>query len=387
MGMILDLGDPGRYNDVLMLDTMKKTRDKTNEMINNSLKEVGLPVPQITGPTHKLPQSQPDEIPNLTNPTTLNDVLALVMNEYALTYADGIWQNIANIEELSSVELEEIIDQLQMIAYSYFETIDGQDYLLKRSCEYFSGIYLNNQCSYSNKESCDNSYDWNKIKANINSNNVEYKDDVDINYAEWRVATTDGQSACVSVDPSLRLGCEDKNLPYDYNNQVCTLSEVYCRSRGLDPVTNSDGTTDCNKSLGQNIAEMIFGVTIVRGLIQIFDAQQYNSCGPGEVDTGYLFKQTDGDAYLQLQIKNISTALKSWSYAGGQYGGPDAKYLTASTNPTGCLFPGQTAFIQAQVNGYPQVAKGTAAVFDAPTFNGCGPGSTPATASLRFTTN
>lgn len=106
-----------------------------------------------------------------------------------------------------------------------------------------------------------------------------------------------------------------------------------------------------------------------------------------KVDTGYLFKQTDGDAYLQLQIKNISTYLKSWSYAGGQYGGPDAKYLTASTNPTGCLFPGQTAFIQAQVNGYPQVAKGTAAVFDAPTFNGCGPGSTPASASLRFTTN
>jgi len=291
MGMILDLGDPAHYQDVLMLDTMKKTRDKTNEMINNSLKEVGLPVPQITGPTHKLPKSQPDEIPNLTNPTTLNDVLALVMNEYALTYAEGIWQNISNIEELSSTEHEEIIDKLQMIAYSYFDTIDGQDYLLKRSCEYFSGIYLNNQCSYSNKESCDNSYDWNKIKANIKSNNVEYKDDVDINYAEWRVATTDGQSACVSVDPSLRLGCEDKNLPYDYNNQVCTLSEVYCRSRGLDPVTNSDGTTDCNQSLGQNIAEMIFGVTIVRGLIQIFDAQQYNGCGPGEVDTGYLCRE------------------------------------------------------------------------------------------------
>jgi hypothetical protein len=106
-----------------------------------------------------------------------------------------------------------------------------------------------------------------------------------------------------------------------------------------------------------------------------------------KVDAGYLYKQTDGKAFLQLQIKNISTSLKSWSYAGGQYGGPDAKYLVASSNPTGCLFPGQTAFIEAQINGYPQVAKGTAAVFDAPTFNGCGPGSTPASASLRFTTN
>jgi hypothetical protein len=106
-----------------------------------------------------------------------------------------------------------------------------------------------------------------------------------------------------------------------------------------------------------------------------------------KVDTGYLFKQTDGKAFLQLQVKNISAALKSWSYSGGQYGGPDAKYLTATTNPTGCLFPGQTAFIEAQVNGFPQVAKGTSAVLDAPTFNGCGAGSTPSTTSLRFTTN
>lgn len=106
-----------------------------------------------------------------------------------------------------------------------------------------------------------------------------------------------------------------------------------------------------------------------------------------KVDMGYLFKQTDGKGFLQLQIKNISPALKSWSYAGGQYGGPDAKYLSATSNPTGCLYPGQTAFIEAQINGYPLVAKNTDAVFDAPTFNGCGPGSTPASATLRFTTN
>lgn len=106
-----------------------------------------------------------------------------------------------------------------------------------------------------------------------------------------------------------------------------------------------------------------------------------------KVDKGYLFKQTDGKGFLQLQIKNISPALKSWSYAGGQYGGPDAKYLSASSNPTGCLYPGQTAFLEAQISGYPLVAKNTDAVFDAPTFNGCGPGSTPASATLRFTTN
>jgi len=39
---------------------------------------------------------------------------------------------------------------------------------------------------------------------------------------------------------------------------------------------------------GQETAEFIFGTTITRGLKQIFDTKQYESCKPGEIDDGYF---------------------------------------------------------------------------------------------------
>lgn len=105
------------------------------------------------------------------------------------------------------------------------------------------------------------------------------------------------------------------------------------------------------------------------------------------ISEGFIFKQTDGKAFLQLKIKNASTNLKSWSFSGGQYGDPSAKYFAAETKPSGCLFPGQVAYFEAQLSGLPQIAKNTESVFDAPTFNGCGVGSTRENTTFRFLTN
>jgi hypothetical protein len=45
---------------------------------------------------------------------------------------------------------------------------------------------------------------------------------------------------------------------------------------------------DCHINQGQDIAEMIFGKTIIRGLKQIFDPKQYEPCVEGEVDDVYF---------------------------------------------------------------------------------------------------
>lgn len=109
--------------------------------------------------------------------------------------------------------------------------------------------------------------------------------------------------------------------------------------------------------------------------------------GGFSVTEGFIFKQTDGKAFLQLNVKNVSANLKSWSFTGGQYGDPSAKYYAAESKPSGCLFPGQAAYFEAQISGLPQIAKNTEAVFDAPTFNGCGDGSTRQNTTFRFLTN
>lgn len=103
------------------------------------------------------------------------------------------------------------------------------------------------------------------------------------------------------------------------------------------------------------------------------------------ITSGYIFKQTDNDTFLQLLIKNTSSNLKSWSYAGGKYGDSKANYFDAETYPVGCLYPGQSAYFEAAVIGSPEIVAKTNAAFEAPTFNGCGDGSVKSRTSFIFT--
>lgn len=102
---------------------------------------------------------------------------------------------------------------------------------------------------------------------------------------------------------------------------------------------------------------------------------------------GYVYIQPDTGVSVQIRVKNDTGGLKSWSFTGGQYGAPNLKWFAAETKPSGCLFPGQTAFIEAQLTETPQIVKGTGAVLEIPMFDGCGPGSTKSSGLIRFTTN
>ena len=102
---------------------------------------------------------------------------------------------------------------------------------------------------------------------------------------------------------------------------------------------------------------------------------------------GYVYIQPDSGVSVQIRVKNDTGGLKSWSYVGGQYGAPNLKWFAAETKPSGCLFPGQTAFVEAQLTETPQIVKGTGAVLELPMFDGCGPGSTKSSGLIRFLTN
>jgi hypothetical protein len=119
----------------------------------------------------------------------------------------------------------------------------------------------------------------------------------------------------------------------------------------------------------------------------LFEVDTTSSSGGLNGSTGYVYVQPDNGTTFQVLVTNSASNLKSWSYTGGQYGAPNNKWFKAESNPSGCLFPGQSAFFIAEMNETPQIVSGTGAAFEAPIFNGCGDGSASLGGRFRFITN
>ena len=138
-------------------------------------------------------------------------------------------------------------------------------------------------------------------------------------------------------------------------------------------ITDFNVTTSSGKS-GAKISDRIFT------LEQTVTNTQVLATG------GFIYKTPDSKTFVQIEVKNNSTALKSWSYAGGKFGSAENKYYDVTIDPVGCLYPGQKAFMQSVINATPVIVSGTGAAFEAPTFDGCGDGSSVARSTLRFNT-
>ena len=119
---------------------------------------------------------------------------------------------------------------------------------------------------------------------------------------------------------------------------------------------------------------------------RVFAIKQSVTSGAMFVTGGYVYKRPDAKLFVQMQVKNNSASLKSWSYANGRFASAENKYYASSISPVGCLYPGQTAFMQATVSDTPVVVAGTGAAYEAPTFDGCGDGSSSASSVFRFIT-
>jgi hypothetical protein len=119
----------------------------------------------------------------------------------------------------------------------------------------------------------------------------------------------------------------------------------------------------------------------------LFEVDTTSSSGGLNGSTGYVYVQPDNGTTLQVLVTNSASNLKSWSYSGGQYGAPNNKWYAADTKPSGCLYPGQSAYLIAELTETPQIVSGTEAAFNAPVFNGCGDGSSSLGGNLRYFTN
>lgn len=148
----------------------------------------------------------------------------------------------------------------------------------------------------------------------------------------------------------------------------------------------SDFTFDSAGKISNFKVATAAGKSAQKVSVRVFAIKQSVTTGAMFVTGGFVYKQPDAKTFVQLQVKNNSASLKSWSYANGRYASAENKYYSVVISPVGCLYPGQTAFMQSTVSDTPVIATGTGAAFEAPTFDGCGDGSSSASSVFRFIT-
>jgi hypothetical protein len=316
MSMGLDLADPGGYADVTLLKEYRKNRNKTNEIYDNMLKKEGIIPPLIQGPDSKFPDkiladcnidnilNEYNKIPefdfenmeHLKIIKTAYQLQVIIILEYnknmtlihILDVIKNAYPRRLTTNELT-IEINKVSDLLDKYLSSPEGTKDFSELFTKTLCKIADGIIITPtdpkgqlMCSYKDRKSCDESYDWNKIKYSLaNPKDTKYENNNDTTYVEWR------DNKCIIVSPILRHSCADSNLDYNYDNQLCKITKEYCRMKGMEPKDTVDGI-DCEISDGQNVAELIFGTTVTRGLIQVFDPKQYEPCKKGEFDFAKL---------------------------------------------------------------------------------------------------
>jgi len=279
ISIAVDLADPAGYDNIKYLEEYKKARDKAEEQFANELRKEGITPPIVIGPAAKLPDKTPPGLPEDPpdgNPRSKEELTSMVTTEYLTEYIIDVMENI-DLTMYSETEISEIQDKIAENGSAFFETKEGEDYISKRQCEIMKGLLLSdNSCSYTSREKCDASYDWSKIKADYESQDPNAKSSGEI-FVEWR------DNKCVVANPLSRITCEKDNFPYDYDKRLCVLTAEYCRGKGLDPIQTADGI-DCKLSGGQEFAELLFGTTFTRSIIQTFDPAQYKPCNPGDYD-------------------------------------------------------------------------------------------------------
>jgi hypothetical protein len=321
----LDLGDAGGYMKMTtnnMYVDMKKEFDKEfnktileieiddvdkdGKPIKVKLTEKDIPIiigPQIPHKTDKDFEKYIDDgfkILNDNNDPILNPFWDKINEDLAkgvITATDLLRKDV-EVYYRSYCDLKKVYEKIQN---NHCIINNGKIILLE------NGKYA---CSYKDKSSCENSYKW---PLEQDENDEMPKEP----YAEYKSKLLNG--VCILANPNLRSICELNNLNYDTDTGLCKVTKDYCLKKGADWKDN-----DCHISKGQDIAELIFGSTIVRGLKQALDPTQYESCKEGETDDGYFCRSV-----------GCSDGSEQWENAGVCY--PKCK---PGFKPDGCCYCG-----------------------------------------------
>jgi hypothetical protein len=280
-----DVGGYGKLEGTLKKDYLKMQKGFEIDY-KRQIEKIGGKYPVIIGPMDKLKEKDLEakvmfQIKKIMNPNKSKpDPLIVPMFK-------------AIIEDAKAGRLTEADLENEKTFDKYLKLID-MDKLFNKAmseiCKELKGKVItrdpkNIQCSYKTKTDCHRSYSWPLRKNNT--------------YAEFKRKLQGG--ICIGANPSLRVVCEENGMKYDIEKGMCIVDKNYCAKRGADWEYDPEiREHDCKISKGQEITEFIFGATITRGLKQVFDPDQYKSCKPGEVDSGYLCREKCKPGYKDI---------------------------------------------------------------------------------------
>lgn len=280
----LDLGDAGGYNKMATQEMYDKIKAEVDAELKKAFEAEGGKWPSVVGPLDALS-------PTETTARITAKVQKIMSTETDEPHPLMQPMLLKIVEDVKSGKFkpEDAEDDAKMAPYIALIDMDKvQAEADLRVCSAAGGrtVDVGNgagpQCSYATEAACAGSFKWPMPEGSTQT------------YAEYRRDLANGAGACIAASYALRQTCEGNEVPYDALTGTCKINEAYCMRKGaswaINPKTNQ---MDCVIDKGQDIAELLFGTTIVRGLKQIFDPNQYEKCKEGEIDDVYTCRKRE----------------------------------------------------------------------------------------------
>jgi hypothetical protein len=283
LSLALDLGDAAGYGKMGTNAQYIKIRDGINKAQADAYKQYGISPPIVTSPLDKLTMDDytsliKSNVDALMSSTNTNQEVKEMFDKMAKAVQNDIISG--KLKESDINDTDKMAPYQAMINTDRITEIATVNVCIAKGGKIINiaepGKPTNNVCTYSSKEACDSSYKWPDVA----------KDGSKDTYSEYKTDKYGGY--CSATSYGMRGICESAHIPYDLYTGSCKVDENYCKSKGAEWGFNkSINMNDCYIPKGQDIAETLFGTTVVRGLKQIFDPDQYETCKSNEYDFPY----------------------------------------------------------------------------------------------------
>jgi len=266
---LLDQFGAGGYTDLTPTKIYEGMRDEYDRLLKEQVEKEGGDWPRVVGPLDKLSQTVFEE--------KMSDAYDYIMNDlgHPVTklFDTLVASNRQSLGRKLTLTEEDALWNTQGLGQALKDAI-----MLKVANDHGGKVVRapsgNVYCSYTTQTAAEASFHW-----PLEENEM---------YCEWNSTTNVAelrQSYMRTFSEQLGNGCT-----YNKVTRIPNITEGFCRTNGLD---YSNGA--CKYAEGQEIAEMIFGKTFVRGLTQVFDPKQYKSCpemafckGQSCIDDGFF---------------------------------------------------------------------------------------------------
>lgn len=260
---LLDQFGVGGYTELVPSSVYEGMRDEFDRAFRANTVKEGYEWPVIAGPLDKLSQAEYEQKISDGYDVIWNDTSHPATILFINLYQDKkrqVGRDLTDPEMEALLETQGLGKALEKAVMIWISQQVGG-----KAVETPTG---NVYCSYSTSAAAESSFHWPLTS--------DYENDI---YCEWdendQVAYV-RQSAMRTFAEQLGNGCT-----YNKQTRIPNITEAFCRSNGLDYANGQ-----CKYAEGQEIAEMIFGKTFVRGLIQVFDPKQYESCSDKQMCQG-----------------------------------------------------------------------------------------------------